>query len=139
MDALALELAMFEQRFLKDASARETEALTVGDACALAYVRRLRAEKTLSPRTTDGIFKDPAGSDALAPFACDDPPFIRLNPILSSSLSVLKPLTHSKCFSYTFQSLTVLSLVDNKKFASFAPWWHHLSVFIFSSISNDLR
>ncbi len=28
-----------------------------------------------------------------------DPPFIRLNPILSSSLSVLKPLTHSKCFS----------------------------------------
>ena len=43
MDALALELAMFEQRFLKDASARETEALTVGDACALAYgVERVR-------------------------------------------------------------------------------------------------
>jgi hypothetical protein len=43
MDALALELAVFEQRFLKDASSRETESLTVGDACALAYgIERVR-------------------------------------------------------------------------------------------------
>ena len=53
--------------------------------------------------------------------------------------SRLKSDTHWICFSKTFHSLIVLSVVEMRNRDVFALWWHQRRVLIFSSISSDFR
>jgi hypothetical protein len=64
------------------------------------------------------VYSPPPSADVPPPAA----------PCAFAIASRLKLLTHCICFSKTFHSLMVLSFVEMRKRALFAPWWHHRSV-----------
>ena len=84
----------------------------------------------------------PGGGGVLGPISglwCesgDPPPRLALCAALTLA-SRLKSETCCICFSKTFQSLIVLSFVDTRNQAPYAPWRHHRSVLNFSTISSD--